>query len=927
MTVLDILYTILIGPLQLVFEIIYTIANRLIGHPGLAIVVLSLIMNFLVLPLYKRSDAMQEEARDTDAKLKKGVDHIKKTFAGDERMMILQTYYRQNNYKPTDALNGSVSLLLQVPFFMAAYNFLSNLQAIQGVSLGPIADLGAPDAMYSIGGFDINMLPIIMTLVNIISSAIYLKGFPFKQKLQIYGMALFFLVFLYTSPAGLVFYWTMNNVFSLVKTIFYKLKNPKKVLSIMASILGLFAIAFGLFAYDTPSIKRKLFVVAMGVILQLPVIYALLKDKIKIEKKAVAVKNDKKVFVLGALFLTVLVGALIPSTLIAASPQEFIDITFFHNPLWYVAYASCLSVGTFLVWFGVFYWIASPVGKVIMDKIVWIMCGVMIVNYMFFGTDLGIISANLIYDRGLAFGLKQMVLNLLVMGIVAIVLYVVINKWQKLLPGVLLTCVIALAGMSGLNMYNIQASVSMVKEQSGEISNSQPNFSLSKTGKNVVVIMLDRAIGYYVPYFMQENGELKEQFDGFTFYSNTISHGGFTNFGTPGLFGGYEYIPTEMNERADESLASKQNEALKVMPVLFDDNGYDVTVCDPTYANYQWVSDLSIYDDYPEIDTYITEGQFGSVESKAYQIETNKRNFFCYSIMKTMPLLVQGTLYENGNYNKAATVTEDALVYSNQVMHDWYTADGVGAGFMNPYYVLQNLPYMTNITEGETNTFLMMSNNMAHEPMLLQEPYYEPAQHVDNTAFAENTDRYTYNGRTLNMTSIWHYCHYQTNMAALMQLGTWFDYLRENDVYDNTRIILVSDHGRTMWQCDELIYDKELDDIGDLALYGALLMVKDFDAEGFTISDEFMTNADVPTIAVNGVIQNPVNPFTGNAINNTAKESDQYIIASIEWNTNTNNGNQFLPSQWFIFNGEDMWDLNNWMFIEEMTTDPEEVVD
>jgi hypothetical protein len=29
------------------------------------------------------------------------------------------------------------------------------------------------------------------------------------------------------------------------------------------------------------------------------------------------------------------------------------------------------------------------------------------------------------------------------------------------------------------------------------------------------------------------------------------------------------------------SLAEKQNEALRLMPVLFYENGYDVTVCDP----------------------------------------------------------------------------------------------------------------------------------------------------------------------------------------------------------------------------------------------------------------------------------------------------------------------------------------------------------
>ena len=115
MTVLSILETILIGPLKLVFEIIFDLANRIVGHPGLAIIALSLTMNVLVLPLYRRADAMQEEARDVDAKLSKGIAHIKKTFSGDERMLILQTYYRQNNYSPLSSLNGSVSLLLEIP--------------------------------------------------------------------------------------------------------------------------------------------------------------------------------------------------------------------------------------------------------------------------------------------------------------------------------------------------------------------------------------------------------------------------------------------------------------------------------------------------------------------------------------------------------------------------------------------------------------------------------------------------------------------------------------------------------------------------------------------------------------------------------------------------------------------------------------------
>ena len=259
MSFFSILETLFIGPLKLIFEVIFSVANTFVENPGLSIIFLSLVMNILVLPLYRRADAMQEAARDIENKLNKGVTHIKKTFSGDERMMILQTYYRQNHYKPTDALHGSVSLLLEIPFFMAAYQFLSHLEILDGVLFGPIKDLSAPDGLIQIGGLAINLLPILMTSVNVISSALYLKGFPLKTKIQLYGMAAFFLVFLYTSPSGLVFYWTLNNVFSLVKTIFYKIKNPQKVLKFLTAIIGVGMVAFGGFIYETESIKRRIF--------------------------------------------------------------------------------------------------------------------------------------------------------------------------------------------------------------------------------------------------------------------------------------------------------------------------------------------------------------------------------------------------------------------------------------------------------------------------------------------------------------------------------------------------------------------------------------------------------------------------------------------------------------------------------------------
>ena len=910
MSFAEILETLLIGPLKLIFEVIFHVANRLVGHPGLAIIFLSLVMNILVLPLYKRADAVQEENRNVEAKLQNGVAHIKKVFSGDERMMIMQTYYRQNNYKPTDVLNGSVSLLLEVPFFMAAYQFLSNLELLKGISLGPIADLGAPDGMLVIGGMAINLLPVLMTLINVISSALYLKGFPLKTKIQLYGMAAFFLVFLYTSPSGLVFYWTLNNVFSLVKTIFYKLKNPKKVLAILTAVIGVGLLVFAGFLYETPSLRRKILLLAIGAILLLPAAISIVKSRLNLAQKAQkeAVPN-KKLFVAGSLVLTVLVGLMIPSVYIAASPQEFVDINNYLNPIWYVVSATCLAAGTFLVWLRVFYWLANPRGKAIFDKLVWCLCGVMLVNYMFFGTKLGILSAGLQYETGLVFSRTELFVNLLVVVLVVAGMYFVAKKWQKLPVTVALVVALALGGMSVVNIVKTQNSLDGLSEQA-TASKDSPSFQLSKNGKNVVVIMLDRAMGEYVPYLLNEKPELKEMFDGFTYYDNTISYGVATNFGAPALFGGYEYTPVELNKRKDELLVDKHNESLKVMPVLFAKNGYDVTVIDPPYANYQWIPDLSIYDTHPEIQTFHSKGKFSSVEQKQVTISQSKRNFFCFSLMKAMPVCLQSLVYDGGRYYHMAS----DVAYSGQAAVSTSQATGIDPGFMDTYNVLTSMSNMTKITDEQTNTFQMMSNDTTHMPTLLQAGSYIPAMQVDNTQYdKENADRFVVDGKELKVEDTFQMSHYHVNMAALLRLGEWFDFLREQGVYDNTKIILVSDHGYPHGQTEALWMELPNRTV-TVSGYFPLLMVKDFGAEGFTTSHEFMTNADVPTLAMKDLIENPVNPFTGKAINSSEKTAhDQFITASFQSDVNVNNGTTFEASAWLSVK-DDIRNKDNWKY-------------
>ena len=60
MSVSSLLYQLLIGPIQILFEVIYGFAADILNNYGLAVIVLSLAMNFMLMPLYKRADAIQD---------------------------------------------------------------------------------------------------------------------------------------------------------------------------------------------------------------------------------------------------------------------------------------------------------------------------------------------------------------------------------------------------------------------------------------------------------------------------------------------------------------------------------------------------------------------------------------------------------------------------------------------------------------------------------------------------------------------------------------------------------------------------------------------------------------------------------------------------------------------------------------------------
>ena len=698
---------------------------------------------------------------------------------------------------------------------MAAYNYLSNLSILKGAPFLVFSDLGAPDALFSVGGFAVNVLPVAMTLLNCVSTFIYTRGLGLRDKLQAYGLALVFLVLLYDSPSGLVMYWTCNQVFSVCKNIVFK--------------RGADANSGARFAQEAET------------------------------------WSPTPTFLLATLLIVALGGVLIPSALISSSAKEFINEMEFVNPLRYVGYVATVLCGFFLLWVGVFFYLSKRRGRERFALVLTVLAVVFLVDYFFFGKNLGIITSSLIFENEPQYSPQTLAVNTTVVLLIPVAVWLLWRYQRQIINPVLgiamvATLVMAFPNLSVINQAakDTQANLQEVmaeaeREEEAEAAQEAASkeegeatptvaaadasyvdtfynedgsvkqlITLSREGKNVVVLFMDRAIGAYVPYLINEKPELKELLDGFTFYPNTISFGHYTVFGSPALYGGYDYTVEAMNARSDKLLRDKHDEALQVMPALFSQNGYDVTLFNPPLVGYHYYSnEYTLYDSYQNVDAYNVTWAYANryfSEYASINKQNFKRNMCFYSLFKMVPVALQGPLYDGGVY------------FSTAVNHT------VDEAFIENYAVVASLKDLVTIDEGASDHLFIMGNCMTHNPDLLQMPNYTPSLYVDNSAY-EDPSRFVLDGQEMDVSTDRLLMHYHANMAALLRLGEWFDYLREQGVYDNTRIIIVADHGAEFEQFSNMVFD---DGAMNVEAVNPLFMVKDFNAQ--RLGDKYMKN-------------------------------------------------------------------------------------
>jgi hypothetical protein len=351
------------------------------------------------------------------------------------------------------------------------------------------------------------------------------------------------------------------------------------------------------------------------------------------------------------------------------------------------------------------FFLASPKIKPVLSALSAICAFCAFANFFVFVGDYGIISEMLSFHMPDGFYLHdtplKQVLNIAACAAIATLVFLIIrSKKAKWLPPLLCMCVFSSGVLCVTKAVQIKTTLAQSGieswEQVRDTNEFVPAVTLNKTGKNVLLIMLDTAINSYFPLFLKERPDLSGSFDGFTYYPNTVSLYRRTLFEAPPLFGGYEYAPYNMNKRSNEKMKDKHNEALLLLPAIFRERDFDVSVSNLPYVNYGQPLEHDLYSEKGiqveniigrYTNKYIYEVLGLDEYGEPVQFDALlRRNICMFAILETSLLTFRDIVYQNGTY----WGTKDYTVNS-----------GVPKPVIDNYTALYYLPRITKVTGAE----------------------------------------------------------------------------------------------------------------------------------------------------------------------------------------------------------------------------------
>lgn len=193
--------TVIAAPLFWVLEMLH----KLVGNWGWAIIGLTVLLKLIFFPLSAASYKSMAKMKLVTPKLTK----LKETY-GDDRARLNQEMMELYKREKINPLGGCLPILVQIPVFIALYWVLLGTAEMRYAPwLGWIQDLSAQDPYY--------ILPLLMGVTMLVQTKLNpTPPDPIQAKVMLFMPIVFTGMFLFM-PAGLVLYWTVNNLLSIAQ--------------------------------------------------------------------------------------------------------------------------------------------------------------------------------------------------------------------------------------------------------------------------------------------------------------------------------------------------------------------------------------------------------------------------------------------------------------------------------------------------------------------------------------------------------------------------------------------------------------------------------------------------------------------------------------------------------------------------------------
>jgi len=196
------------GWLKLLAVPIFTVLtwiHSVVGNWGWSIIILTIIIKLLFYPLNAKAGRSMAQMKVLAPKMEK----LKELYGEDRQKLntAMMELYRTEKINP---LGGCLPIVVQIPVFIALYwVLLASIELRHAPWLGWIQDLSAPDPYF--------ILPVIYAVSMFVQTRLNPQPADPVQARVMLVMPIVFSVFFLFFPAGLVLYWVVQNLLSILQ--------------------------------------------------------------------------------------------------------------------------------------------------------------------------------------------------------------------------------------------------------------------------------------------------------------------------------------------------------------------------------------------------------------------------------------------------------------------------------------------------------------------------------------------------------------------------------------------------------------------------------------------------------------------------------------------------------------------------------------